>query len=127
MAMMGAWFRFPPDVDVDVVAWRVRLASEIGARRAGDRNVDVAVEGGLWAVSTMDLVAYAYAHKVVATLGGQMLLPSGAAPATPCVPALWVATPWVAMSWRRRLRIWIGPPRACACPPAASLPRARST
>lgn len=156
MAMHACWFRFPAELDEP--AWRAALVAELGAataakvewqrstgvpRSLGDVLFPTHAEG-ITTLSSDDLVAIIYAHKVSRRLGGVAVQPNGAALAKArehdhaSQPkhgsktwTRWSDTPWIAMSWlqRRRVRakIFLESMRAMATarkPP--QLPRART-
>ena len=108
--MFMARFSFATAPDPEV--WLARLRAEVGARRAGPRNVELewgpaAGAGAALMVLSMDPVALTYAGKVSLALGGERLTMDGAPWAVPA----WAQRRWVDVPWLRRARIWIGPTR----------------
>lgn len=153
MAMHACWFRFPSGLDES--AWRAALVAELGAETAAKVEwrqstgvpktfgevIFPAHPEGVTTISSDDLVAIIYAHKVSRLLGGVAVQPNG----TPLAKAReiehtsdprpdgkmrWSDTPWIAMSWlqRRRVRakIFLESMRALATSRTAQLPRART-
>lgn len=158
MAMHACWFRFPSGLDEP--AWRAALAAELGAKTAAkvewQRSTGVPKTfgelifpthpEGVTTISSDDLVAIIYAHKVSRLLGGVAVQPNGipiaktqetaqgSAPrqgADDKAAMRWSDTPWIAMSWLQRRRvhakIFLESMRAVATSRrTAQLPRART-
>ncbi len=129
MAMHACWFRFPAGLDEPT--WRAALSAELGDSTAAKVEwqrstgapksfgdvVFPAHAAGVTTLSSDDLVAIIYAHKVSRRLGGIAVQPNGRPLAKAREPehasdprqgkarARWSDTPWIAMSWLQRRRV----------------------
>jgi hypothetical protein len=97
----------------DEATWRAKLGSELGARRAAARNVELQWSAStpgapaLLTVLTMDLIAAVYAAKVSLSFGGRRVMSDGSVWQVPA----WAAPRWGDVPWMQRLRRWVGPTR----------------